>query len=41
MDMWHFLAAIEGYAKAHFGIKEASDEVSDDTLRALGIEGFT
>lgn len=44
MGLWEFVACFEGYKTAHGGKKKGEavdpDSVSDDELRALGIEGF-
>lgn len=41
MSLWHFLATVEGYGKAHWALKEAVEPMSIEKLQALGIEGFT
>ena len=40
MSMWHFLAAVEGYGKAHWGLKDAVEPMSIEKLQALGVDGF-
>ena len=41
MSLWHFLAAIEGHGRAHWGLKEPVEPMSLEKLRELNIEGFT
>ena len=38
MSLWNFLAAVEGYGKAHWGLKEAIRPMTIERLRELGIE---
>lgn len=40
MSLWHFLAAIEGYGREHWGLKEPVEPMSLEKLRELNIEGF-
>lgn len=40
MSLWHFLAAIEGHGRAHWGLKEPVEPMSLEKLRELNIEGF-
>lgn len=41
MSLWEFMACSSGYAEANGAKKEKSvADVSDETLRRMGIEGF-
>ena len=37
---WEFVAATEGYRKAHGGKEARAGDLEEDRLRELGIEGF-
>ena len=38
MSLWHVLAAVEGFGKANWGLKEAIRPMTIERLRELGIE---
>ena len=38
MSLWHFLAAVEGFGKANWGLKDAIMPMTIERLRELGIE---
>ena len=38
MSLWHFLAAVEGFGKANWGLKDAIKPMTIERLRELGIE---
>ena len=38
MSLWHFLAAVEGFGKANWGLKDAINPMTIERLRELGIE---
>lgn len=40
MHLWEFIACVGGYSAANGGEREPSGDISEDRLRALGIEGF-
>lgn len=40
MTMWHFLAAVEGFGRANWNLKDAPDAMSVEKLRKLGVDGF-
>lgn len=39
MSLWEYMAVLEGHRVANGGAKKA-EEISDDELSRLGIEGF-
>lgn len=40
MSLWQFMAAVEGFGRANWGLKDAVEPMSIEKLRELGIEGF-
>lgn len=41
MCVWHFLAAVEGFGRANWDLKDPVEPMSIEKLRELGIDGFT